>query len=106
MATIQIFLKDNALSRDQVKAWSHALWLAKASRQSNQISDTDWPPYELLRTTLRQMDDWFEDFMDGLVEAGWNVDTATIETRTGYRICVLGGDDRRKHAPVDSKKSI
>lgn len=106
MMAIQIFLKDDASSKDQVKAWNHALCLAKESRRSTGISNTDWP-YDLLRTTLRQMDDCFEDFMAGLVEAGWDVDTASIETRTGYRLCVLGGDDgSHQDALVDSKKSI
>jgi hypothetical protein len=101
---IQIFFKEGASSKDQVKAWSHALWLAKKSQHKRQITGGDWPPYELLRTTLHQMDECFEGFMAGLVEAGWNVDTASIETGAGYRLCVLG-DDEREHR-LDFKKAV
>lgn len=105
---IEIFFKEGACPKDQVKAWSHALWLAKESLSSPRNNTgnalgTD-SPFEILRTTLRQMDDCFEGFMAGLVEAGWNVDTAGIEIYTGYRLSVPGDDDGKEQ--LDSKKHI
>lgn len=101
---VEIFFKEGASPRDQIKAWSHALWLAKeSSNNTGSILDTD-SPFEILRTTLRHMDDCFERFMAGLVEAGWNVDTAGIEIHTGYRLSIPGDEDGKEQ--LDSKKHI
>lgn len=99
--TILIALKRGSSPRTQLKAWYHALALARyntktssqkirENRKRNRepaehpkngeiaISDT--------RSTLEQVSHDFEGLQQRLTSEGWDLDTAAIETRSGARV--------------------
>lgn len=77
-----IVLKDGASAATQLKAWSHALLvsqhLASGKRPESLL--------DILEATLQQRSGAFEDECRRLREAGWDIDTAALETRAGRRV--------------------
>lgn len=99
---IEIFFKESTTSRDQVKGWCHALWLATTSREKLQKRG----PLSrdvMLAVTLAEVNECFENYWVGLQEAGWNVGSAGIEIRAGYRLRVLSEEDHETRELVSKK---
>ncbi|KAI5857218.1 vitamin B6 photo-protection and homoeostasis-domain-containing protein [Tricharina praecox] len=111
LPTVYICLKVGATANDQVRAWSHALLVAKElvsrrqrrTRQSyDKKSDDDdggmavvsvvSERVAVLQVTMDEMDGKFAALASQLAEKGWDLDTACIETRSGFRITVIDAD--------------
>jgi len=120
--TVYICLKAGATANDQVKAWSHALIVAKellSRRWMCQSYDKKSGDYDggmavvskkvaVLQATMDEMDEKFTALIPQLVEKGWDLETACIETRSGFRITVVdenlspGEIPGTREAPTDN----
>jgi hypothetical protein len=92
---ISIVLKAGCGPNDQLKAWAHALLLAKRARDGNGRSDnkpnTVSPPprdrlIDELRQTLKDVQAMFDKYGDEMRGKGWDLDVAAMETRAGTRL--------------------
>jgi hypothetical protein len=97
--TITILLKQNCTPTQQLKAWAHALLVARLaaaasskpvpSKKSINIHD-DGDDDEIMAILSDSLDDFSARFDNFYVEelklAGWDLDTAALETRPGRRI--------------------
>ncbi|KAF8245571.1 hypothetical protein K440DRAFT_634152 [Wilcoxina mikolae CBS 423.85] len=90
---VYICLKTGASANDQVRAWSHALNVAKefSRRRSRGENDGYYERIGLVQATMDEMGKKFADVAKRLAEKGWDLDTACIETRSGFRVAVLDG---------------
>ena len=79
-----IVLSKTATARTQLKAWSHALRVAQGLHEFDDQSES---MLTTLERTLRKHNSVFDQYLDRLESAGWNVDTPALETRPGKRIC-------------------
>ena len=83
-----IALKDGATTTSQLKAWSHALRVARICCEAKR-SKTDLGPQaivKMLGDTLVMHNKTFARYLKQLEDAGWNTSTAALETRPGRRI--------------------
>jgi Vitamin B6 photo-protection and homoeostasis len=93
MPTIRIALKSGCTSSNQLKAWLHALILAKdmldkaatSSEGAKKISDTDQDTLEAITSALTRANTLFDEYSERVQSAGWAMDAA-LETRCGPRI--------------------
>ncbi|KAI9829080.1 MAG: hypothetical protein M1832_000103 [Thelocarpon impressellum] len=93
---VLIALKDQASNTSQLKAWAHALLVARYfSQQQRRTADTGSgrdgaaaEPTTLagLQVTLRSVRQVFDGYVPRLKDAGWDLDTAALETRSGSRV--------------------
>ncbi|KAL8807686.1 MAG: hypothetical protein Q9223_004253 [Gallowayella weberi] len=84
-----IILKEGAAARSQLKAWALILCIAHrrhAAGEGDATSAGFEPNLALHRTTLQQVSSWWAGCVEQLQSAGWEVDTASLETRSGSRI--------------------
>ena len=84
-----IVLKDNASPTSQLKAWAQALSVARAHRRQSrgeQKSSTAEDTLTILKNTLAGLTEAYESHLRGLKLAGWDVDTAALETSSGRRV--------------------
>lgn len=96
---VLIVLKKDCTAQDQLKAWLHALILVRLRSQD--------PPSAFIKGehvgvqvqrlgdlihTLQQSNEVFNKHASALRRAGWELDTAALETRAGVRALI----DRRK----------
>lgn len=89
---VLIVLKKNSTTLDQLKAWMHAM-LVLRSRQATDPSTALAKPDEdearqllnELRATLEQANQVLHQYAPALRSAGWDLDTAALETRAGVR---------------------
>ncbi len=113
---VTICLKNEATAKDHVKAWVHALLLAKKVHDGSTSVAYSQPStkekMEMLRETLQKLDEFFhEELLGRLKEAGWNLSSSAFETHSGFRIRVYseGTSARKSHnasSIVEGKKSI
>ena len=92
-----IVLKQGSTPNTQLKAWTQALlvaWRAKkatkqplASRESGAESPSA-DTLSVLHLTLRQICETFEEYAERLRTAGWDLDIAALETRSGTRTVI------------------
>ena len=85
-----IVLKDGATTTSQLKAWSHALRVARVYSETA-ARKIDLDPQAIVRTledTRRTHNKTFGRFIKQLEDAHWNTSTAVLETRPGRRIRV------------------
>ncbi|KAL9010895.1 MAG: hypothetical protein Q9173_004212 [Seirophora scorigena] len=95
-----ITLKDGAGSKSQLKAWALLLWIAHRHRTyraggADATSAGFEPRLDLHRTALQELTStsrWLE-CMHGMQIAGWNLDTASLETTPGSRVHVQAETD-------------
>jgi hypothetical protein len=94
-----IALKEDATPNDQLRAWMHALLLAhrmraKAADGKRGEDDDDGDdtsasdPLAELRLTLAEVRAKYDASVGRLREAGWDLDIAALETKTGTRMKV------------------
>jgi hypothetical protein len=86
-----IVLKESCTPFDQLKAWAHALLLAKRLRRKN---DASLPKDHLiteLRGSLKDTREMFGKYVGALRDKGWDLDIAALETRAGTRACIDSG---------------
>ena len=112
-----IVLKEGAGPTSQLKAWSHALLVAREGNDAkNNYDDVDENDVainrhrqapmadgtrntrntslseralHLIRKTLLDHSTRFDEYIQRLNGAGWDVDTAALETKAGFRIAPL-----------------
>lgn len=83
--TFLIVLKDSSNTRTQLQAWMHALLFVK---QLGRIAEEEEPLMDALARTLRDVNVFTNafDVYGELQKVGWDVETGTVETRSGTRI--------------------
>ncbi|GIK06857.1 hypothetical protein Aspvir_002509 [Aspergillus viridinutans] len=84
-----LVLKNTCTARPQLKAWTHALLAARVLY----ISSSEEGDRQILGVVARTLDFLnrdarFERYLQSLEEAGWDLTTAALETRTRRRIVV------------------
>ncbi|KAF1839281.1 DUF647-domain-containing protein [Decorospora gaudefroyi] len=90
-----IVLKEGCKPIDQLKAWAHALLLAKRARgkRKDALSPSkDCRSGAGLRRSLEHVTAVFGEHVGVLREQGWDLDVAVLETRAGTRACVDVGN--------------
>lgn len=94
-----IILKEQASSRSQLKAWALALWVAHRLEDGHATSATIDKIIGLLESSLIEICNQWDDCMECMKAAGWDMDIASLETTSAIRI--------RLHAEsILSKSSI
>lgn len=88
-----IVLKTHATPTAQLKAWSHALLVAKrlntkrgASKTRDRESSMSMMMMGLLRETLPEHSRSFDARVSRLRDAGWDADTPSLQTKPGRRV--------------------
>jgi len=87
-----IVLNENASTKTQLKAWFHAFLCAWRLRE--RIGNTPWRVMEILKETLANVNDCWDDVLKRLEEAGWDTENGALETRSGTRVRVGSGTKR------------
>ncbi|KAL8697571.1 MAG: hypothetical protein Q9201_007058 [Fulgogasparrea decipioides] len=95
-----IVFKEGAAAKCQLKAWALVLWishrhlLAEESKGAHATSAMFESTLDLHRTTLQELSSRWPDCVSRLGTGGWDVDIASLETRSGNRIRLqASGDD-------------
>jgi hypothetical protein len=83
-----IVLKEGCTAVDQLKAWAHALLLAKRLQGGTSSKDRFLTE---LRQTLKDTRRVFEKQVDALNKKGWDLNVAALETRAGTRAQINSG---------------
>jgi hypothetical protein len=86
-----IVLKEGCTPIDQLRAWAHALLLAKRLREQGDVSPLKDRFLTELRGALKDTREVFEKNVDALKEKGWDLDVAALETRAGTRVQIDSG---------------
>ena len=88
-----VVLKVGATVEDSLKGWSHALLWARdieidtlGSDQKKQ--ETREHVLKTMKRTLAKHNEAFPTYLTRLQEAGWDIDTAALETQPGTRLAV------------------
>jgi hypothetical protein len=93
----RILLKTSNTTLSQLKAWMHALLTARAlcasanRMQQSEETEIEYIMNELTRT-LAFLDDGsrFHRYMLALTQAGWDINVAALETKSGRRVACDG----------------
>ncbi len=126
VAATYIVLKEDIRPADQLKAWAHALLLARwaeerKSAEPREIGKTaahvagadptdgghDDDDVALLRrmsTTLGLINSAFDNHIRKLEAAGWDLDTPALETRSGTRLSRRGGTEGHAGREIPRKE--
>ena len=86
-----ITLKKGATPVSAVKGWTHALLLAKATSSTRTASAAvsgELTSMQELELSLADHSQRFDKYVERLRAAGWDFDSAALETASGYRIAV------------------
>jgi hypothetical protein len=88
--TAFIILKDQATTISQLKAWSHALRMARtfSKAKMGKMDVNRQAIVKMLKDTQQTHNNTFDGHLKQLEDAGWNTSTAVLETTPGRRICV------------------
>ena len=86
--TAHIVLKGQASAKAQLKAWTLGLWAAHRFQKQYATGANTENLLQLLETTLRDISDQWDDSIDRIRAAGWDVDVANLQTSPGSRIRV------------------
>ncbi|KAL8996412.1 MAG: hypothetical protein Q9169_004060 [Polycauliona sp. 2 TL-2023] len=83
-----ITLKEGAAAESQLKAWTLVLWIAHRHHAAgaDATSAVFESSLELHRRTLEELSLQWHGCANGLRSAGWDLDIASLETRSGSRI--------------------
>ncbi|KAL8688761.1 MAG: hypothetical protein Q9218_005407 [Villophora microphyllina] len=91
-----ITLKEGAAAESQLKAWALMLWIAHRHSMgggSVATSASFERMLDLHRSSLQDLSSRWADCIQRLRTAGWDVDIASLETRSGSRIRLQVKDD-------------
>lgn len=97
---VTICLKNDITSEEQLKAWVHALFVAKKICHHNNDSEKKSPSPPLtneeilgvIETTLFDLGTSFAMTVGQLRAVGWDLGTAALETKPGYRVGICSID--------------
>ncbi|KAL7274991.1 hypothetical protein RUND412_002085 [Rhizina undulata] len=91
---VMICLKSGITAPQQLKAWVHALIVAKEIRDRIAQGGKTGPliskkmTLDIIEKALRVLSLSFEGSVERLRSAGWDLSTAALETRPGYRVAI------------------
>ncbi|KZF25765.1 DUF647-domain-containing protein [Xylona heveae TC161] len=89
-----IVLKEGSSVKSQLKAWMHSLLVVHGETSGlpdgTEISFDSMTSKQLeqIRNSLEFLSNRFDRFMETLADAGWDLATAALEVRPGYRLAV------------------
>ena len=86
--TAYVVLKNHASAKAQLKAWALALWAAHRFGKQYAIGASPEVILQLLERTLKDISQEWDDSIERIRAAGWNIDIANLETSSGSRIHV------------------
>lgn len=81
-----IVLKEGASPRSLLKAWAFGLWVAHRNDSQDATSAMIDEVFGLLESTLKDLSERWEDCIERLLVAGWDIEIANLETTSGTRI--------------------
>ena len=85
---VYIALKQGASQRDQLVAWWHALALAEACVRGRSGGEDADEGGSLLEQTMRDVGESMGKMAKSMEEAGWDLETAALETGSNSRLVV------------------
>lgn len=116
---VTICLRNGITPEEQLKAWAHALFVAKEVRHrekrrgdGGKIQLSGEALLGVLETTLQDLDVSFPSTIERLKKAGWDLSTTALETKPGYRVGISSqeipgaGKDRHEIRLKEAKKDI
>lgn len=80
MGQAVVVLKKDATPTSQLKAWMHAIFIAKVSEKCS---------LKIVRETLTKTSKMLDFYHEQLVRAGWDLNTVALDTRPSDRISVV-----------------
>ncbi|KAI5256700.1 DUF647-domain-containing protein [Aureobasidium subglaciale] len=80
-----ILLKKGSNTAVQLKAWYHVLLLARLAGQGCKAEEA---PMDMVQSTLVAVRKDWDKVQARLGEAGWDLETAALETTSGSRVCI------------------
>ena len=84
--TAYIILKGHASANAQLKAWALALWGAYRLENQYATGANTENVFQLLEITLRDISNQWDESVQRIKAAGWDVGIANLETSSGSRI--------------------
>lgn len=81
-----IILLEGATVQSQLRAWAHALRAMYSLKNTKETNPSAIDILHLLRSTLREQNARFPDWIRKLETAGWNIHTPAMETKPVKRI--------------------
>lgn len=116
---VTICLRNGITPEEQLKAWAHALFVAKEVRHrekrrgdGGKMQMSGEALLSVLETTLQDLGVSFPSTIERLKKAGWDLSTTALETKPGYRVGISlqeipdAGKDRREIRLKEAKKDI
>ncbi|KAF2198391.1 DUF647-domain-containing protein [Delitschia confertaspora ATCC 74209] len=103
-STIFIVLKSHCKPIDQIQAWAHALLLARGVGREKDVDqkvleglelrrdDQHVANFKLAEMSKNMVKDVLQRNEERLRKAGWDLDVASLETRSGVKICAAKKD--------------
>ena len=88
-----IVLKEGASPTSQLKAWTHALWIAHRHATIQATGDVlDMIAIlRLVEATLKDLSSRWSGCLERLKTSGWDIEVANLETTSGTRIQIRAG---------------
>ncbi|KAK1598956.1 vitamin B6 photo-protection and homoeostasis-domain-containing protein [Colletotrichum navitas] len=88
---VMVVLKDGVTPKSQLKAWFHGLLLTRrlSGQEESELLRAGMDQQVMLshiQESLRVANEKFEEYMERLSFAGWNLQLSLLETRSGSRI--------------------
>jgi hypothetical protein len=84
-----IVLKEGSDTVTQVASWFHAFLCVRKLHETPKLLER--PVLEILKETLEEVRNCWPEVLEALEEAGWDVETGALETRSGVRMSVESG---------------
>ncbi|GAB1195366.1 hypothetical protein APSETT444_004624 [Aspergillus pseudonomiae] len=89
----RILLKTSSTTQSQLKAWMHALLAARVlcssaeKKRTQDSTEVEYITYTISETlTYLNEKSRMDQYMSALTQAGWDLDVAALETRSGRRV--------------------
>ncbi|KNG79957.1 hypothetical protein ANOM_011770, partial [Aspergillus nomiae NRRL 13137] len=89
----RILLKTSSTTQSQLKAWMHALLAARVlcssaeKKRTQDSTEVEYITYTISETlTFLNEKSRMDQYMSALTQAGWDLDVAALETRSGRRV--------------------
>ncbi|KAH0252699.1 hypothetical protein KCU91_g18805, partial [Aureobasidium melanogenum] len=86
--TTCILLKKGSDTMAQLKAWYHALLLARQTKQGFKGGKDSMDSMDVVQSTLVAVRKDWQKVQARLGEAGWDLETAALETTSGSRVSI------------------
>lgn len=85
--TAIIVLKEGASPGAHLKAWALGLCAAHRFEDEDATSATTDKVFQLVKSTLQEICDQWDDDIEQMKAAGWDIDMTKLETTPGTRVC-------------------